>query len=304
MMIELRQVTTERDIDAFLAVRREIDPEHPVARHAYLEHIAEPGRLDLLARVDRKPVAAAFAEPQHGNLAGDTAYVSVRVLPERRRRGIGSTLFKAVSEHARGREWTELYSVARHDDADTLDYLGKRAFAEVLRMQELSLDLAGAESSVDAPPGVTLVPLGPELEREAYDAAHEIYPDLPEEDDVWIGDFDAWRREALPAHTLRDCTFAAIAGGRLVGYATLLDAGDGVGLHGLTGVRPSWRGRGVALALKRAQIAAARRGGLRELRTTTAFANAAMLHVNERLGFRPGVAWVHLRGPLLDEAAA
>jgi GNAT superfamily N-acetyltransferase len=302
-MVELRQVESEGDIDAFLAVRREIDPEHPVARHAYLQHLQEPGRLDLLARVDRTPVAAAFAEPHHGNVAGDTAYASVRVLPARRRRGIGSALFKEVSGHARGHGWHELYSVARHDDADTLDYLGKRGFAEVLRMQELSLELAAAESRADPPQGIELVPLGPELEQAAYDAAHEIYPDIPEEDGAWIGDFDAWRREALPAHTLRDCTFAALDDGRLVGYATLFDAGDGVGLHGMTGVRPSWRGRGIAAALKRAQVAAARAAGLRELRTTTAFANAPMLHVNERLGFRRGVAWVHLRGPLLDGTA-
>lgn len=75
-------------------------------------------------------------------------------------------------------------------------------------------------------------------------------------------------------------------------------------MHGMTGVRPEWRGRGIAIALKRAQIAAAKAAGLRELRTTTAFGNAPMLHVNERLGYRHGVAWVHLRGPLLDPRPA
>lgn len=71
-------------------------------------------------------------------------------------------------------------------------------------------------------------------------------------------------------------------------------------MHGMRGVRRAWRGRGIAIALKRAQIAAAQAAGLRELRTTTAFGNAPMLHVNERLGYRRGVAWVHLRGALLD----
>jgi GNAT superfamily N-acetyltransferase len=117
---------------------------------------------------------------------------------------------------------------------------------------------------------------------------------------LWIGDFERWRADELPAHALRDCCFAALADGRVVGYATLHDAGRGVGLHAMTGVRRPWRGRGVAGALKSAQIAAARAAGLRELRTTTALANASMLHVNERLGYQRGVAWVHLRGLLLD----
>ena len=71
----------------------------------------------------------------------------------------------------------------------------------------------------------------------------------------------------------------------------------------MTGVRRSARGRGIASVLKRAQISAAKAAGLRELRTTTAAANAPMLRVNEKLGYRRGVSWIHLRGPLLDESS-
>jgi mycothiol synthase len=303
-MIELRPVETDDDIDAFLAVRRAIDPEHAIARPAYLKHITAPGRVDLLARRDGVAVAAAFVEPHHGNVDGSTGYVSVRVLAEERRRGVGTLLFRTLSEQARAAGWSELYSVGRHDDADTLDYLGKRGFAEVLRMQELSLDLAGADGAVPPLDGVELRVLGPELEHPVYQAARELYPDIPEEEGVWIGEFERWRSDELPAHAVRECCFAALVGREVVGYATLHDAGRDVGLHAMTGVRRTWRGRGVARALKSAQIAAAKAAGLRELRTTTAFANAPMLRVNERLGYRRGVAWVHLRGALLDGSSA
>ena len=222
------------------------------------------------------------------------------MLRERRRQGVGTALFGSLSERARAAGWSELYSAARHDDADTQSYLGKRGFAEVLRMQELSLDLARAQAASDGLVGIELAPLGPELERQAYDVAREAYPDIPEEDGAWIGSFDEWRREELPGHALRSCSFVARMDGEIIGYATLLDAGDGVGVHGMTAVRRAARGRGVARALKRAQIVAAKGAGLRQLRTTTAFANAPMLRVNERLGYTRGVAWVHLRGPLLD----
>ena len=53
----------------------------------------------------------------------------------------------------------------------------------------------------------------------------------------------------------------------------------------MTGVRRAWRRRGIALALKQAQIDAAKAAGLRRLRTANAVQNP-MLLVNERLGFR------------------
>ena len=63
-----------------------------------------------------------------------------------------------------------------------------------------------------------------------------------------------------------------------------------------------WRGgragRGIATALKQAQIAAARAAGVRYLRTQNDLANAAMRRVNERLGYERRFEWVHLGGPL------
>ena len=68
----------------------------------------------------------------------------------------------------------------------------------------------------------------------------------------------------------------------------------------MTGVARRARGRGVAIALKATQIAAAREAGLRELRTQNDDANEAMRRVNERLGYEVRHSWIHLGGPLLD----
>ena len=87
----------------------------------------------------------------------------------------------------------------------------------------------------------------------------------------------------------------------MVGYAILVDNGEGDGLHVITGVLPAWRRRGIALALKQAQIDAPRARGLTRLRTENALDNPMRL-VNERLGYRRDVDWLHLLGPLLDTA--
>ena len=67
----------------------------------------------------------------------------------------------------------------------------------------------------------------------------------------------------------------------------------------MTGVARSARGRGIALALKQAQIAAARDAGWTFLRTMNDLGNAPMRRVNEKLGYERRFEWVHLGGPLL-----
>jgi hypothetical protein len=53
----------------------------------------------------------------------------------------------------------------------------------------------------------------------------------------------------------------------------------------MTGVARSERGRGIALALKEAQIAGAKAAGWKRLRTQNDLANAPMRRVNEKLGY-------------------
>ncbi len=300
-MIELRRVETEADADVFLALRSEIDPEHMTPRAAYLEHLRSPRRLDLLGVLDGVAVGTGFVEPHGDDLAGEgpEGWISVRVLQRYRRRGVGTELFRALSARARGDGRTALTMPARHDDVDTQTYLGKRGFVEVLRMRESVLDLAGATGHFDPPAGIELVVFSIELEPTVYVAALEIEPDIPAADGVEIGTFDDWRAQELSSQVLRDCSFVAVWHGEVVGYATLHAGDNEEGHHAMTGVVRAWRRRGVALALKQAQIDAARRRGLRRLRTANATENP-MLQVNERLGYERDVDWLHLRGPLLD----
>jgi mycothiol synthase len=300
-VIELRRVATTEDVDVFLALRTAIDPEHLMSRVVYVEEIKRPERLDLIGLLEGEPVGCAFVEPHGDNVAGPTAWVSVRVLREYRRRGVGTVLFREVSARARSDGRETLIFPARHDDADSLDYLGKRGFTEALRLRESVLDLAESSSRFTPPEGIEIVPIAEEHEPAMYEAAREFVRDIPtSEETVEVGDFDQWRTDQLRANTARDCSFVALEDGDVVGYAIVLDDGDGVGMNGITGVVPAVRRRGVALALKQATIDAARARGLRELRTANAMENPMRL-VNERLGYRRDVDWLHMRGPLLDD---
>jgi GNAT superfamily N-acetyltransferase len=95
---------------------------------------------------------------------------------------------------------------------------------------------------------------------------------------------DEWLREEA---TLPGGTFVALEHGMIVGYAGLLawNEDDARAENGLTVVERRWRGRGLATALKRRQIAWAVGHGIAELVTWTPEGNDAMRRVNERLGY-------------------
>jgi len=299
MNLALRAVETESDIAAFLDVRARVDPEFPITRANFDDGREQPDRTDCLALLGDEVVGAAWAHLPHSSAASEFLFVSVRVVPERRRRGAGSALFRHVSEHARKLGRSRLYTVTRHEDADTLDYLGKRAFVELTRMEDLALELATAPPAEEPPVGIEIVQFAPEHEQGMHEVAKEANPDIPSPDPIEAGTFEAWSSRELGPRVYRELTFVALDHGQVVGWATLGEDKPGSAQNFMTGVARKARGRGVARALKLAQIRAAREAGLERIRTQNDVANVAMRRVNERLGYRLQLAWIHLGGPLL-----
>jgi mycothiol synthase len=297
-VIDVRAVTSEADIDVYLDVRNRVHPQSPMPREWVIEQRRRPENLDLLAALDGVAVGAATVSKFGGDASGELAYTTIRVLSEARRRGVGTALFTATSEHARGLGKSATMVVVRDEDADSLAFYGGRGFEERGRMQDVTLDLATAEVTVSAPDGIEIVAMTEAHERGVYSVALEAEPDIPTSAALAPGSFDEWRARLFGPLFLRDLSFVAVADGCVVGYAILgwhtADTAD----HWMTGVARTARGRGVASALKRAQIAAAQAAGWSFLRTQNDLANAAMRSVNEKLGYERRFEWVHLIGPL------
>ncbi len=97
---------------------------------------------------------------------------------------------------------------------------------------------------------------------------------------------DEWLREEA---TLPGGTFVALEHGIIVGYAGLNAWTDDEtrAENGLTVVDRRWRGKGLATALKRRQLAWAAAQGIREIVTWTQQGNEAMQRVNVGLGYVP-----------------
>lgn len=85
---------------------------------------------------------------------------------------------------------------------------------------------------------------------------------------------------------IAEACFIATDDERYLGYSalTLNDAARQQAGSGGTAVRPEHRGRGIATVLKARCIGWAKRQGIRRLATSSG--NPAMVHVNEKFGFR------------------
>jgi GNAT superfamily N-acetyltransferase len=311
-MLEIRPATSDEDLGHLARIVSAVDPNNPmsVAEMRWQEQ-HYPGGRRFLARLDGVPVGGGGVgrvyvyPPEFPGLWGNIA-----VLPEHRRRGVGSRVYAAISEVARAAGKTLLIGRTSADRPESIEFLEHRGFREHERMKVVRLDLASAAlPPIEPPDGIEITSLErrPDLVPGVYAVATEALPDIPGDGPVAPGTLEEFRirdvdRQAVPAGGFavaveRDTD-------RVVGYANLLfqPGTSKVAWHGMTAVARVWRGRGLARALKSATIAWAAAHGLEALDTANDVQNAPMRAVNRRLGYGPLPDEIYFRGPLAPAA--
>jgi len=228
----------------------------------------------------------------------------VTVLARQRRRGAGSALYMAISAWAAGRGLSELEVAVLDNDPESLAFARRRGFVRercelgaVLRLAEIT------PPGVEPPAGVEIMTWAdrPELASGMYEVALEAEPDIPGSEDDEVEPFGDWLAHDMQGSGDRpEATFVAVAGQEVVGYAkfSLTAAQPAIAHHDLSAVKRAWRGRGVARALKAAQVNWAFANGYTELRTRNEVRNEPIRRLNARFGYRPGVGRIYLTGPI------
>ena len=232
------------------------------------------------------------------------ARAELGVVPEARGRGTGSALLAGIGSWAAALGYRELMGAVQEEDTANLAWAERRGLVEVGRNTRLALDLTGIVApAIAAPPGIEIVAWAerPELAGGIYAVACEAYADDPDGEDAEMPSYEDWLSMDMQGASDRpEATFVALAGDEVVGYAKLhlSPAEPEIGWHDMTGVLRSWRRRGIAGALKRAEIAWARQNGFTKLRTGPDERNEPSRRMNEKYGYRPERGSVTVRGPI------
>jgi len=256
----------------------------------------------LLALANEAPVGCGVGRPSS---IQSSLYAMVRVLPEHRGQGAGQQLYEAISAHARTLGRSSMWGRIREDDEASRSFAANRGFREAGREYEVVLDTSEADVSGAPPEGIELVSLAerPDLEEAVHEVDCEVSADVPrpEGDDFEAHPFSRWREQYLEGPgAVPEALIAALDGQQVVGYTGLRRRGaiSPVAENMLTAVRRPWRRRGIAVALKREQIARARAAGIQRIFTTNDESNTGMRGVNARLGYKPAPTQIIVSGPL------
>lgn len=302
-MLELTPCADERDEQVSLDIYNAVWP-HAAFTMDEVRSFKQSVRAhhDVVARLDGVPVGSALTVlvPHRS----DRVLTIVTVLASHRRRGIGGALYAELSAWTRERGLAEIEVPVLDNDPESLAYATRRGFVEERRELGVVLDVTGMEPpAVDPPEGIEVVSWAerPELAPGMYEVSLEAYPDVPGFEDDELEPYEDWLAHDMQGSgDLPEATFVAVAGDEVVGYAkfSLTQAQPRVAFHDMSGVKRAWRGRGVARALKTAQIRWAIANGFTELHTRNEERNEPIRRLNASLGYRPGIGRVYLVGPL------
>lgn len=269
-----------------------------------------PGRVILrLGAEDETGALIGYGHAiRDAHLEPGLFYLHVAIAPGARRQGAGTQIHGAVrvfaSEH--GATWLRAevsdtlpeglafgqamgYTIERHIFESTLQVaqFDERPFLASLE----AMDAAGVRFFSLADVGDAR-----EARERLWSLERTVALDVPGGSEASSRPFEIWERQVVESgHYLAEGELVAAHGDEWIGMAALLDYPEsGVMYHGITGVLPAFRGKGLATALKLLAIRLARARGVKMLRTNNDAENAPMLAINRKLGYQPEPGYYRL----------
>ncbi len=283
------------ELPLYVELRRTVDPLGLVSVDDQLHHAEEnDAPLWLVAEEDGRAVGYAFGSFWRGE-PRDFLPSTWGVLPAARGRGHGTALYEALGGHARGHGAGELQAGA--DEAGKA-WAERRGFRLIDRQEQIVLEVGDAPAAEPLPAGVEIATFRdrPDLAPDLHALVEEGLEDVPGGLAELGFPYEAWLADREIPSRRPEFLHIVLVDGETAGYASLNVYGSAA-YNGFTVIGRRFRRRGLARALKLAQIDDARRAGIERLVTQSNEENAAMRALNGELGYRPAKPLFVLRGP-------
>lgn len=286
-MTSIREADLDRDAPGLTEIARETNPTAVVtpASFAHFERSSPPEARSQrwVAEEDGRIVGTAVAFLQTWVADEASSAIHLAVSAAHRRRGLGSALYARAAEHLEAIGARRILTSFHENDAGVL-FARARGYVEVRSEQEAELDprhVAG-EPSGDVRPLRAIDP------RLAYVIDIEATHDMPASEEFTGMTYDEWARFILEHPLIAlDGSFVAFADGEAAAVSLITaDPESGRAMSIFTGTRRDFRGRGFAQQAKLASVRWAAAHGITRMLTYNDSTNAAMLAINERLGYR------------------
>lgn len=305
MTIEYRMAEYgDFDIEAVVEIARAIRPDDfesvaGLSDWHDVQHRA--GRLCVrwLASLEGQIVGSVYVG-QSAWLSATTTILYVAVHPDHQKRGYGRALLERAEATASERGGERVFSWTEETRPRSMRFLAHAGYEVVERRWESTLDLSRCdlgrlEEAVDRVvlSGIRIMSVASfsaergDWKRDLHRLYTDVEKDVPAPFPIQGVPFVDFEALSLGRRFVGDGFFVALDGDELVGLTEPqpVDEVPDTIEQNLTGVRSDYRGRGIAFALKAQAAIWAAQAGYTSIRTWNAQSNAAMLAVNDRLGF-------------------
>lgn len=282
-------------------IRHEDEVMAALPDHLNLKIVAETSE-------DSRVVAVGALSQPNFNFHPEKYWIGAWVRTAFRGRGIGSALYSVLEMEARARNATTLWAGFKDDDPRARAFVERRGFVPQRTIWISRLDLRSADLRDRRGLGPKLEaegvrfstlrtegPNDPEVRRKIHALWQLCARDVPRLGEFHPATFEHFQAMELDnTMALPEGFFLAIQGADYVGMSNLQRSpteSDTLRV-GFTGTHPRFRGRGLASEMKRRATEFARDAGYSFVTTGNDSLNPSILAINQRMGFRPEIAWV------------
>ncbi len=230
--------------------------------------------------------------------------IGVAVEPEYRHQGLGAELYRLAEEVGFNEEAEQLWAQTAEHDKESEAFLERRGYTINFFLRSLTIVL----KDFDASPfedilaevkssGIRFIPFcdfedSEENRRRLYDIHATVERDVPNLGEDHFEPFNDWARKTFDSPWYDAAgQILAVDGDRWIGIGAVGQFAQGIHLNMITGVLREYRGRRIGMALKLLGIEFAKSKGGTEIQSQNHENNAAMLAINQKLGYRLQPGW-------------